>query len=249
MKTCLVEICAASIQSCIAAQQGGAARVELCDNLYEGGTTPSYATIKAAVNTLDIGVHVMIRPRGSDFCYDNLEIELMQEDIRQCKELGAHGVVFGVLLPDGRVDIERTQALVALASPLAVTFHRAFDVTPDPREALEAIIATGANRVLTAGQQDKAPRGFKLIGDLVQQANDRIIIMPGSGLNEQNIQTCRDQTGAHEFHLTAQEKIPSTMTYRKQHIHMGGLPQIPDYEVNRTSADRVRQVVTLVNEL
>lgn len=247
MKVYLIEICVASIQSCVAAQQGGAARVELCDNLYEGGTTPSYAAIKKAVRTLDIGVQVMIRPRGSDFCYDHLEFELMQEDIRLCKQLGAHGVVFGILLPDGRVDIERTQKLVELANPLSVTFHRAFDVTPDPYQALEDIIATGAHRLLTAGQQDKAPQGFSLIGELVQQARDRIIIMPGSGLNEQNIQSCRDQTGAHEFHLTAQERIPSTMTYRKQHIHMGGLSQIPEYEMNRTSADRVRQVVTLVN--
>ena len=248
MNSNLIEICVSSIQSAVAAQQGGAARIELCDNLYEGGTTPSYAAIKMAVDRLNIGVHVMIRPRGSDFCYDELEFELMQEDVKVCKHLGVQGVVFGILTPDGQVDIERTERLVTLSRPLSVTFHRAFDVTPDPLTALEDIITTGADRLLTAGQQNKAPLGSELIGELVRQAAGRIIIMPGSGLNKNNIKDFRDQTGACEFHLSAKEPVESRMAYRKQGVYMGGLPQIPEYEMNQTSADTVRSIVTLVNE-
>ncbi|MCP4450530.1 MAG: copper homeostasis protein CutC [Planctomycetes bacterium] len=247
MKPKLIEICVASVQSALAAQQGGAARIELCDNLYEGGTTPSYGTIKMAVERLDLGVHVMIRPRGSDFCYDNMEFELMQEDVKICKKLGVQGVVFGILRPDGQVDVERTKRLTALSRPLSVTFHRAFDVTSDPLAALEDVIETSADRLLTAGQQNKAPLGADLIGTLVKLAGHRIIIMPGSGLNESNIKAFRDRTGAHEFHLSAQETIDSQMTYRKQGIYMGSLSQIPEYTVNRTSADIVRNMVTLVN--
>ena len=145
------------------------------------------------------------------------------------------------------VDIERTKRLVELARPLSVTFHRAFDVTPDPITALEDIVKTGADRLLTAGQQNKAPLGSKLIGELVKLADRRIIIMPGSGLNEKNITSFRDETGAREFHLSAKETVDSKMTYRKQGIYMGSLPQIPEYTTNRASADIVRNMVTLVN--
>lgn len=248
MSSKLIEICVNGIQSALAAQQGGAARVELCDNLYEGGTTPSYALIKMAVDQLDLGVQVMIRPRGSDFCYDDLEFQLMQEDIKVCKELGANGVVFGLLHRDGRVDVERTKQLIGLSRPMSVTFHRAFDVTPDPHSALDDIIAAGADRVLTAGQQNKAPAGSKLIAELVKQAGDRIIIMPGSGLNRENIKQFRDQTGASEFHLSASGPVESVMKYRKQGVYMGGLPEIPEYQMKRTGTGAVREIVSLVNE-
>ncbi len=247
MKTNLIEICVASLQSGLAAQEGGATRIELCDNLYEGGTTPSYAAIKMAVRLLDIGVHVMIRPRGGDFCYDELDFQLMQENIKACKKLKVQGVVFGILLPDGQVDVVRTQRLAELARPLSTTFHRAFDVTSDPFTALEDIIHTGVDRVLTAGQQNKAPLGAELIRQLVEQAAQRIIIMPGSGLNKENIRDFRDQTGACEFHLSAKAAVNSRMTFRKQDVTMGGLPQIPEYEINVTHADLVKQVVASVN--
>ncbi|MDB4303802.1 copper homeostasis protein CutC, partial [Desulfosarcina sp.] len=196
----IVEICAANIQSAIAAQEGGAKRIELCDNLYEGGTTPSYASIKLVLEKLDIPINVMIRPRGSDFCYDDLEFEMMKEDVLLCKQMGVNGVVFGILLPDGNVDMIRTKELVELARPLSVTFHRAFDVTPDPIKALEDIISCGFDRLLTAGQQNKAPDGVELIAELVKQSNERIVVMPGSGLDENNIQEFRKDTGANEFH-------------------------------------------------
>ena len=244
----LIEVCTALIQSAIAAQQGGAKRVELCDNLYEGGTTPSYATIKMAREKLDIGLNVMIRPRGSDFCYSDLEFEIMKENIRVCKKLGADGVVFGILLPDGNVNTERTKLLVDLTRPMSVTFHRAFDATIDPFKALEDIIDCGFNRILTAGQKNTVPDGMHLIKQIVEKAGDRIIIMPGSGINEKNIKEIRDLTGAKEFHLTGRKAIPSKMEYRKEGIYFGGLPQIPEYEIKLTGPEIIRKVVSLVNQ-
>jgi len=244
----IIEVCAAHIRSAIAAQEGGAKRVELCDNLYEGGTTPSYATIKLAREKLDIILNIMIRPRGSDFCYSDLEFEMMKEDIKVCKELGVDGVVFGILLPDGNVDLERSKILVEMAQPMSVTFHRAFDVTSDPYKALEGLIELGIDRILTAGQKNIVPEGMELIKQLVEKANNRIIIMPGSGINENSIQEIRDYTGTREFHLTGRKTVESKMEYRKEGIYFGGLPQIPEYEMKFTDADKIRKVVNLVNQ-
>ena len=244
----LIEVCVAHIQSAIAAQEGGAKRVELCDNLYEGGTTPSYATIKLVREKLDIGLNVMIRPRGSDFYYSDLEFKMMQEDIIICKKLGADGVVFGILLPDGGIDVERNRQLVELARPMNVAFHRAFDVTSDPFIALEDIIDLGFDRILTAGQKNTVPEGIELIRQLVEKANNRIIIMPGSGINENNIKEIRDFTGAKEFHLTGRKTVPSKMEYRKEGVFFGGLPQIPEYEMKFTDPEIIRKVVSLVNQ-
>ena len=242
-----IEICATNIQSAISAQEGGAKRIELCDNLYEGGTTPSYAAIKLIQEKLDIQVNIMIRPRGSDFCYDNDEFEIMKEDIQMCNQLGVNGVVFGILLPNGSVDVKRTKQLVELARPLSVTFHRAFDVTLDPYKALEDIISCGIDRLLTAGQQNKAPDGAELIAELVKQAKGRIVIMPGSGLNENNISEFREITGANEFHMTARMPVESKMIYRKDGIFMGGLPQIPEFEIFITNANKIKKVINALN--
>lgn len=244
----IIEICASNIQSCLTAQEGGASRIELCDNLYEGGTTPSYATIKTAVEKLSIDIMVMIRPRGSDFCYSDLEIEMMKQDITICKELGVKGVVFGILTPDGRVDKKRTRELVDHARPLEVAFHRAFDMTVDPIEALEAIIESGADRLLTSGHQNTVPLGIDTLRQLVTKARNRIRIMPGSGIHEDNIKEIRDRTGATEFHLTARMPVESTMEFRKEYIYMGGLPAIPEYKIFISSSERIQKVVSLVNE-
>ncbi len=244
----MIEICATNIQSAIAAQQGGAKRIELCDNLYEGGTTPSFAAIKLVLAKLDIQVNIMIRPRGSDFCYDDDEFEIMKEDILMCKQLGVNGVVFGILLPNGNVDVSRSKQLVELARPLSVTFHRAFDVTPDPQKALEDIISCGVDRLLTAGQQNIAPDGAELISELVKQADDRIVIMPGSGLNDKNISEFRKKTGAKEFHMTGRMPVESKMIYRKDGIYMGGLPQIPEFEIFITNADKINKVVSVLSD-
>jgi copper homeostasis protein len=245
----LIEVCCAHLRSAIAAQEGGAVRIELCDNLYEGGTTPSYATIKTAKEKLNIDINVMIRPRGSDFCYADDEFEIMKEDIRICKELGVHGVVFGILLPDGNVDVGRTAILVDLAKPLSTTFHRAFDMNHDPFKALEEIISLGINRILTAGHKNTVPEGLELIAQLTKKAAGRIIIMPGSGINEDNIKFIRDHCGAREFHLSGRKLFDSKMKYRKEGIFMGGLPDIPEYKISLTDSERIRKVVNQVNQM
>ena len=245
-KNFIIEACTTSVLSAIEAQKGGALRVELCDNIPEGGTTPGYGTIKKAREVLSIDLNVMIRPRGQDFCYSGLEFDIMKEDIRMCKQLGVDGVVFGILKPDGTVDVERTTELVELARPLSVTFHRAFDMTPDPLKAMEDIILTGADRILTSGHKDKAFDGIDLIRDLVEKADDRIIIMPGSGINEDNIREMKKKAGVTEFHLTGWKTIDSAMEFRKEGISMGSLSQIPEYEMKITDANLIRKIVEII---
>lgn len=239
----MIEVCCANIQSAIAAQKGGAKRIELVDNLYEGGTTPSYALIKNAKELLDIQVNVMIRPRGSDFLYDALEFEIMQEDILKCKDLGVDGVIFGILDAGGSVDLEKTKTLVELAWPMSTTFHRAFDVTFDPFRSLEDIIACGVERLLTAGQKNTVPEGVDLIAKLVTQSNGRIIIMPGSGINANNIKSIAEKTGVHEFHMTGKEPVESQMIFRKDGIYMGGNKSIPEYQTYQTNAENIKKAL------
>jgi copper homeostasis protein len=192
-----IEVVIDSVQSAIAAQKGGADRVELCGNLFEGGTTPSAGCIEVTRKNIQIGLFVMIRPRGGDFCYSELEFEQMQRDIELCKTLKADGVVFGILTPDGQVDKKRTAQLAALAHPLQVTFHRAFDMAKDPFQALEDIIELKkVNRILTSGLEASAYEGADLIAELIKQANNRISIMPGAGITERNITKIRNITCA-----------------------------------------------------
>jgi len=241
----LFEVCANSVASCIAAQEGGAHRVELCDNLYEGGTTPSAACIQFARNHLTIGLHVLIRPRGGDFLYSDREYKVMKRDIEIAKDSGADGVVIGILGEKGTVDKKRTIELVELADPLSVTFHRAFDVTSDPFKAFEDIIETGCRRILTSGQANKAIEGVDTIAELVERAGDRITILVGSGVNEDNIAEMIQKTHAWEFHGSALKRIPSAMQYRHPHITIGGIPQIPEFEIAVTDSERVRNLIAL----
>ena len=244
----LIEVCANSLQSAINAQVGGAKRVELCDNLYEGGTTPSPATIKLARKKLHIKLHVLIRPGGGDFLYSDLEFEIIKKDIEFCKETGCDGVVIGFLNTDGTIDIEKTTEATKLARPMSVTFHRAFDMTRDPFEALGQLIELGVDRILTSGQKNKAPEGKELIAELVKKAGEKLTIMPGSGINEENIALMHKITGAVEFHLTGQKKVESKMKYRKEGIFLGGLSQIPEYSIAETDAGRIRKISEILNE-
>jgi copper homeostasis protein len=181
-----IEVCAYSLESCINAQAGGAGRIELCGGLGEGGTTPSAGLIEVVRQHIDIDLYVMIRPRGGDFVYDVFEEEIMRKDIDLAKKLGANGVVLGILTADGQVDVQRTKALVDYASPLKVTFHRAFDLTPDPVKALKAVIETGAERILTSGQKATAIQAIDLLRKLAQESNGAIEIMAGGGVNHTN---------------------------------------------------------------
>ena len=184
----IFEICVDSVAGVRAAKAAGADRVELCADLLEGGITPSRGMIRQARTIEGIGLHVMIRPRGGDFLFDDDEFAAMRSDIETAKAEGADGVVIGLLSATGEIDIARTRELIALARPLSVTFHRAFDMTPEPFEALEALIELGVDRVLTSGQEASVLEGLPLIVELIERAGDRIVIMPGGGITARNIE-------------------------------------------------------------
>jgi copper homeostasis protein len=237
----VLEMCIDSVESAIASQRGGADRVELCDNLLEGGTTPSVGAIALARQNIDIDLNVIIRPRGGDFLYSQVEFEVMQYDIEQAKQLGANGVVIGLLNEDGSVDVERTRTLVELARPLSVTFHRAFDVSRDPFEALEDLVNLGVDRVLTSGQEPSVLEGLDLITELVQKADDRIIIMPGAAdITERNINKIVTQSGVKEVHMLGTVSVESPMRFRNPRIFMGGELRPPEFARMVTDANRVK---------
>jgi copper homeostasis protein len=208
-----LEIIGFNIESCIVAQEAGADRIELCAGPGEGGTTPSYAFIKAAREKLHIDLYVMIRPRGGDFLYSDEEFEIMKNDAAICKLLGCDGIVTGVLTKDGKVDKKRCKELIEIVYPLEATFHRAFDRVADPFEALEDIIELGFERILTSGLKPKAIESRELLSQLIKQSDERIIIMPGSGVTAENIITIAESTGATEFHSSANFSEKSKMEY------------------------------------
>jgi copper homeostasis protein len=238
-----VEICVDSVAGALAAETGGADRVELCDNLLEGGTTPSAGCIRVTRQKLKIGLQVMIRPRGGDFLYSPEELEVMREDIRLAKELGADGVVFGCLTADGNVDARHTEELLQLARPLNVTFHRAFDMCRNAGEALEELIRLGVDRVLTSGQEASCLEGLEIIASLQRQAAGRIIVMPGGGITPRNVQKIVEATGVSEVHLGARSSVESEMAYRNPRVYMGGTLRPPEYSWKSTDATAVRSVV------
>lgn len=241
------EVCANSVESCLAAQKGGATRVELCAAIPEGGTTPSYGEIKVARKMLTTTkLHVIIRPRGGDFLYSEVEQLAMIEDIRMCKELGVDGVVIGCLLPDGSIDVELTKRLVVEAEDMSVTFHRAFDMCKDPIKGLEDIISTGCNRILTSGQENTAYDGIDLLRKLNELAGDRITILAGCGVKETNIKEISERTGIKEFHFSAREEIASGMTFKNNKVSMGGVVKIEEYSRSVTTAKRVEDTILAI---
>lgn len=208
-----LEIIGFNIESCLIAQSAGAHRIELCDNPGEGGTTASYGFIKAARELLEIDLYPIIRPRGGDFLYTDAEFEIMKTDVQVCKETGCDGVVTGILQKDGSIDKKRCARLISLAYPMEVTFHRAFDRCANPFEALEDIIDIGCKRILTSGLHPTASEGAEMIRQLINQAGERIIIMPGSGVNSRNITEIAEKTGAVEFHASARTLINGQMIH------------------------------------
>ena len=239
----MVEVCANGVESCLAAQEGGADRVELCAGIPEGGTTPSYGEIKVARRVLTTTrLHVIIRPRGGDFLYSDLEVERMAADIAVCRELGVDGVVFGCLQTDGTIDVEKNRYLMECARGMSVTMHRAFDRAADPEQALEHIIGLGFDRILTSGQQPKAIQGADLLARLNRQAAGRIILMAGSGVTEDNIDELRAKTGLHEFHFSGRESQPSAMQYVNPNLYMGR-PGANEAALDYTTARRVQATI------
>lgn len=209
----IIEIATTDFTTTKAAVAGGADRIELCASLVEGGTTPSYGTILECRESFDVDLFPIIRPRGGDFLYTEEEFHIMLKEVKLCKEVGCNGVVIGLLQADGTIDIKRTEALIKAAYPLEVTFHRAFDRCKDPFEALEQLIAIGCQRILTSGQKPTVMEGLETLVQLVKAADDRIIIMPGSGLRKENIKLLAEKTGAVEFHSSLRGKAKTQMEF------------------------------------
>jgi copper homeostasis protein len=243
-----LEVCANSVTSAIAAQEGGAIRVELCENLHEGGTTPSYGQLLLARKHLHIKLYVLIRPRSGDFLYSDLEYEIMQADIRNCIEAGCDGVVIGMLNADGSVDKTRCTELVRMAKQwgLGVTFHRAFDMCANLPQALEEIIEMGFERVLTSGGKTTAMEGASIINHLVEQAAGRIIIMPGSGINESNVADLVHFTNVSEVHSSARISVPGKMEYKNDHILMSE-NAADEHMLEFTGVERVKAIIAAAN--
>lgn len=243
------EICTNSVASCIAAQEGGANRVELCAGIPEGGTTPSYGEIAVAREMLNIKLHVIIRPRGGDFLYSPIELKAMIKDIEMAKSLGVDGVVFGCLTPEGDIDMPVMKELMKASEGLSVTFHRAFDVCRNPEEALEQIISLGCQRILTSGQAATAEAGALLLQKLNKQADGRIILMAGCGVNEKNIASIGTVTGINEFHFSARESIKSGMIYKNEAVSMGGVVHIDEYLRNETTPNKVIEIISAIEAI
>ncbi|MEP1035082.1 copper homeostasis protein CutC [Ekhidna sp.] len=241
-----IEICANSVQSAINAEQGGADRVELCDNLWEGGTTPSIATIRLTKKQLNIPAFVLIRPRGGDFVYSDMEFEIIKEDLIAAKEAGVNGVVSGVLLPDGKIDIKRTRELVALSSPLSFTFHRAFDQVPDFISGIEDLIQCGIQRVLTSGQKEKAIHGIANIEKMLALAADRITILAGGGINKKNVTQLYD-IGCREFHFSAKTLMPG-LAEQQAKVRMNGSPDISEDSIQVSDSRKILEVKKILDE-
>lgn len=231
----ILEICAGNLQSALAAQEGGAHRIELCAALDTGGLTPSLGLVRAVRERLNIRVNVLIRPREGDFCYDEAELALMLDDIRLCREAGADGVAIGALDAENRLDVPKMQAMCQAAAGMDITCHRAFDFVPDPVEALDTLLALGIPRVLTSGQATTAFEGRFLLKKLVEHAGGRISIMPGAGLSARNIREMAEATGAQEFHLSAKKEV----------VQPGSDKAIPGLEWGywASDAEQIRAVV------
>lgn len=244
-----IEIVVYNIESALKAQEGGADRIELCDNPGDGGTTPSYGTIELVRQNVSIDVYVMIRPRGGDFYYSSYEFHSMKRDISQCQKLSVDGIVLGILSPDGRIDKKRCRELIAQARPLKVTCHRAFDMTRDPFEALEDCIEAGFDRILTSGQRSSAADGAPLISKLIEKANDRIVVMPGSGVNENTVENIVSATKAKEIHFSATSFKDSSMIYRNPNIAGMGSDEGSEFKLRVVDPLRIRAIRAIVQNI
>ena len=243
-----IEICLNGVDSAIAAEKGGADRVELCDNLMEGGTTPSQGMIDAVRAATNIGIMAMVRPRGGDFLYSDWEFDVMCRDTKLMHQHEISGVVFGLLNPNGTIDKERTAKLIELARPFPVTFHRAFDMTRDPFEALDTLLELGVDRLLTSGQELTAWQGLPLISELQKRAGEAMIIMPAVQVTAANAREIVQTAGLHEIHIgsNVERQIPSGMVYQNPRVAMGDDTELPEYAMPYTAADLVNEIVQAV---
>lgn len=245
---CQLEICVDSVESALAADRGGADRIELCGNLIIGGTTPDPALFRETRKVSAIPAHVMIRPRFGDFCYSESEFAVMCDDVRTFRELGAEGIVVGILRPDGTLDLERMRTIIKLAGDMKVTLHRCFDLVRDPFEALEQAVDLGVSIVLTSGQKNHAEDALDLLAQLRQKAGNRILIQAGSGVNPGNIERIYKGTGIRAYHMSGKVRRESRMQYRKEGVSMG-IPSVSEYAVFETDEDKVRQARNVLDQL
>lgn len=239
----IIEIATSDSTTTKSAVEGGAHRIELCANLAEGGTTPSYGTIKQCREAFEISLYPIIRPRGGDFLYSDEEFTIMLQDIKLCKQLGCDGIVTGVLQKDGTIDVKKISLLVAAAYPLGVTFHRAFDRCKEPFIALEQLIETGCERILTSGQQPSVVDGVELVAELQRKADERIIIMPGSGVRKENIKMLSQKTGCVEFHSSLRGKKPGKMEF----LHPAFKNSEESYSNNAIDVREVKFLIDALN--
>jgi copper homeostasis protein len=242
----VIEVCVDSVASAIAAERGGAQRIELCSDLLEGGVTPSLGLLEMVRSKIAIGVHPIIRPRSGDFCYSEQEFECMQSDIEFVKREGADGVVLGILRTNGSVDVERTRELVKLAQPLSVTFHRAFDMSADLLESLEDVCATGADRLLTSGGEQQCLHGVDTIARLVQAARGRITVMAGGGIGIHNALTIVERTGVTEIHVGLATLVGSPMLHRNPRVSLGKTQGL-EYQRKQVLEESVRKLSRAVS--
>jgi copper homeostasis protein len=244
----IYEICVDSVASVRAAETAGAQRVELCASLLEGGITPSRGMIRQARTIEGVQLHVIVRPRGGDFLFDDDEFAIMRADIATAKAEGADGVVIGLLTAEGEIDVERTRELIALSRPLSVTFHRAFDVSADPFRAIEQLIELRVDRVLTSGHEASALEGLPLIVELKQRVGERIIVMPGGGITARNVGRIVAAARPPEIHFAAPEPIESGMRFRRHHIFMGGELRPSEYDRLGASAAAIRSIMAKASD-
>jgi len=242
----ILEICCTSFESAKNAELSGADRIELCDNIFEGGTTPSLGLIKQVVKELKIKLFVLIRPRGGDFCYTTDEFDIIKSDIDYCRQVGVDGIVSGVLNVNGSIDIGRTKELVERAQDMDFTFHRAFDLVEDYRKGIEDVIVTGASRILTSGLKENVEDGAATLKDLVQRSKGRISIMAGGGLNSGNLKYIMEETGCSEFHTTAKKWLGSS-SQRKPNIPLNGSKDIPESMMMVASTDEIIKLKAVLN--
>jgi Uncharacterized protein involved in copper resistance len=245
----VVEIVVYNLESALKAQEGGADRIELCDNPGEGGTTPSAGIIEIVRQNVSLDLYVMIRPRGGDFLYSNYDFHSMKRDISQCQKLSVDGLVFGILNPDGTIDKKRCQELITRCRPLKVTCHRAFDMCRDPFEALQDCIEAGFDRILTSGREPQALKGAALIAELVKKADGRIKIMAGSGVNEENVEEIVRSTGVQEIHFSAMTFRESGMQYINEKIATMGLAGSGEYKLRTVDPHRVKATRALAEAI
>ena len=243
----LIEVCCGSVDDAIEAERGGAGRVELNSSLFFGGLTPSLGSVIEAKKRLSVPVMVMIRPRGGGFCYTEAEMTVMEHDARLAIEHGADGLVFGILNEDGTIDEHRCRRIIELTRKRQAVFHRAFDVTPDPLEALDQLIELGFARILTSGQQKTVPEAVELIRELVDRADDRIEILPGGGIRRHNVRQIIEQTGVNQVHLSAFEQRTDPSAQNRPHITFGGALHPPEDRYDVVNHNAIRSISDLLS--